>query len=114
MKRLLFTSLWFAAALSHQPAHAQLFDILQFDPTSAGPWSEVGRTTLLVPKVPNGSVTLDGAASAPEYGGFSSITVTPGVNAWILDFPDDRTWDGPEDSSFSYWLAHDDENFYVG
>ena len=68
----------------------------------------------MVPKVANGSVNLDGAASSAEYGGFMAVTVTPGTNAWILDFPGDRVWDGPEDSSFAFWLAHDDDNLYVG
>ena len=114
MKLRLCSSLLLGLVLLPRPAVAQPFDITTFDPTSTGPWSEVGRTTLMVPKVPNGSITLDGAASTQEYGGFREVTVTPGDNAWILDFPGDRTWDGPEDSSFSYWLAHDDENFYVG
>ncbi|MBL9128154.1 MAG: hypothetical protein JNL97_10925 [Verrucomicrobiales bacterium] len=92
----------------------QPFDITTFDPTSAGAWSQNARTTLMVPKVANGSITLDGAASASEYGGFSSVNVTPGENAWILDFPDDRVWDSADDSSFDFWLAHDDDAFYVG
>ncbi|HAC19214.1 MAG TPA: hypothetical protein DCF78_11650, partial [Dehalococcoidia bacterium] len=71
-------------------------------------------TTLAVPEVANGSVKLDGKASSGEYGGFEGITVTPGDNAWILDFPADRTWDGPEDSSFTFWLAQDQDHFYVG
>ena len=103
----------FASVLS-QGAFGQPFDILTFDPSSQGPWSALSSTTLLVPKVANGSVNLDGAASAAEYGGFTAVTVTPGTNAWILDFPGDRVWDGPEDSSFAFWLAHDDDNLYVG
>src|SRR5437870_363433 len=114
MKKLLFSSLVFASVVSPRVIFAQPFDITTFDPTSQGPWSEPGRTTLMVPKVPNGSVKLDGAASSQEYGGFVGITVTPGENAWILDEPADRTWDGPDDSSFTYWLAHDDDLFYVG
>jgi hypothetical protein len=95
-------------------AFAQPFDILSFDPTSTGPWSERGKTTLTVPKVANGSVALDGSVTSQEYGGSAGTTVTPGVNAWILDFPDDRAWDGPNDSSFTFFLAHDDDYFYVG
>lgn len=38
-----------------------------------------------------------------EYGGFAGITVTPGDNARILDYPEDRVWDGPQDSSFTFW-----------
>lgn len=112
MRTLLFLGL--SAILVPSFSQAQPFDISTFDPASTGPWSEVGRTTLTVPKVPNGSIALDGAASSQEYGGFNGITVTPGVNAWILDFPGDRSWDSPDDSSFTYWLAHDDDNFYVG
>jgi len=67
----------------------------------------------MVPKVGNGTITLDGALTPAEYGGFAGVTVEPGVNAWILDWPEDRTWDGPDDSSFTYWLAHDDNYFYV-
>ena len=40
--------------------------------------------------------------------------MTPGVNAWILDFPADREWDDPADSSFTFYLAHDSRFFYVG
>jgi hypothetical protein len=68
----------------------------------------------MVPKVANGSVNLDGTVTPAEYGGSTGTTVTPGVNAWILDFPGDRAWDGPADSSFTFHLAHDDEYFYVG
>src|SRR4051812_44580709 len=88
-----------ALSLSEWTASAQ-FDITSFNPTTAGPWSEPGKTTIVVPKVANGSVILDGAISDSEYGGFSAVSVTPGENAWILDAPDDRMWDGPEDSSF--------------
>jgi hypothetical protein len=118
MKKILL----YSAGLALLPSviWAQPFDISTFDTAALGPWSELARTTLMVPKVPNGSVNLDGAASAQEYGGFQAVTVTPGSpdgtvgNAWILDFPGDRAWDGPDDSSFTYWLAHDDNHFYVG
>ncbi|MCZ7635225.1 MAG: hypothetical protein M5U12_03715 [Verrucomicrobia bacterium] len=103
---------------------AQVYDITTFDPASKGPWAYRGKTTLVVPKVAKGSITLDGAASAAEYGGFAGIEVVPGLGdqgagnarpgAWILDFPEDRVWDGPEDSGFTYWLAHDDDYLYVG
>ncbi len=93
---------------------SQGFDITTFDTTSAGPWSQNAATTLMVPKVANGSIQLDGAVSASEYGNFPKANVTPGVNAWILDFPEDRTWNDEADSSFDFWLAHDDDNFYVG
>lgn len=72
------------------------------------------NTTLRVPKVANGSIKLDANPSSAEYGGFAGVTVTPGTNAWILNYPGDRVWDGPADSSFTYWLAHDDDYFYVG
>lgn len=113
MQQMLYAFL--ASTLVMIPASglAQPFDIYSFDPAATGPWSEVGRTTLMVPKVPDGSIQLDGTISSAEYGGFVAVPVTPGVNAWILDFPEDRSWDGEEDSSFSFWLAHDSDNFYV-
>src|SRR5688500_13635236 len=113
-KTRLFSIVFGSMVLSQQVAIGQPFDIQTFDTTAQGPWSALSSTTLLVPKVANGSVNLDGAASTAEYGGFTPVTVTPGTNAWILDFPGDRVWDGPEDSSFSFWLAHDDDNLYVG
>lgn len=90
------------------------FDILDFDPTAQGPWSDIENTTVTVPQVANGSISLDGKPGNAEYGGFEGVTVNPGENAWILDFPGDRQWDGPDDSSFTFWLAHDDDFFYVG
>jgi len=93
---------------------SQPFDVTTFDTTSAGPWSQNATTTAMVPKVANGSIQLDGAVSPQEYGNFPKFNVTPGVNAWILDFPGDRVWDSEADSSFDFWLAHDDDNFYVG
>ena len=114
MKTLPYSIVASTLLLAPVSTFPQAFDITQFDAVSKGPWSEVGRTTLMVPKVPNGSIKLDGSVSPTEYGGFKGTTVTPGDNAWILNFPDDRTWDGPEDSSFTYYLAHDDNYFYVG
>lgn len=89
-------------------------EIPQLDPTSEGPWSDIERTTLVVPLVPNGSITMDGTVSQEEYGNFPGQLVDPEENAWILNFPDDRQWDDLEDSSFTFWLAHDEEFFYVG
>ncbi len=103
-----------ASALASPLAFGQGFDLSTFDTTAQGPWSTPAKTTLYVPKVPNGSLKLDGVASSAEYGGFVGVTVTPGVNAWILDFPADRQWDNAADSSFTYYLAHDDDYFYVG
>ena len=114
MKKSLFCCLLVALLSSPPPIQAQGLDLATLDTTAKGPWSDPAKTTLAVPKVPNGSVKLDGAASALEYGGFKAVTVTPGVNAWILDFPADRAWKDAADSSFTYWLAHDDDNFYVG
>lgn len=102
------------SSLAAAVVQGQNFDISTFDPTAQGPWSELYRTTLMVPKVANGSVKQDGTVSSAEYGGFTGVEVTPGVNAWILDFPGDRVWDSPQDSSFTYWLAHDDDFLYVG
>ncbi|MBM3839383.1 MAG: hypothetical protein FJ398_15715 [Verrucomicrobia bacterium] len=114
MKTIYVSSLACALVLSTGTTQAQPIDISTFDTTAKGAWSEPARTTLAVPKVPNDSVKLDGAATSQEYGGFKGVTVDPGVNAWILDFPADRAWDGAADSSFTYWLAHDDDYFYVG
>jgi len=114
MKTLFHTSVLSLGIAASPFALAQPFDIMTFDGTAAGPWSNLAATTQVVPKVANGSITLDGVPNAAEYGGFTGVTVTPGENAWILDFPADRAWDGPDDSSFTFWLAHDDDNFYVG
>jgi len=114
MKTWIFQPTWTLVLLfilTHSFLSAQVLD---FDPTLEGPWSDVEATTLAVPEVANGSVKLDGTATSGEYGGFEGITVTPGDNAWILDWPPDRTWDGPEDSSFTFWLAQDQDHFYVG
>ena len=88
--------------------------VLDFDATSEGPWSDVDRTTLTVPLVANGAIVLDGNVGSAEYGGFEGVNVVPGENAWILDWPADRAWDDADDSSFTYWLSHDDSYFYVG
>ncbi len=114
MKKQFYLSLGLTLALAPDTGFGQAFDVSTFDSTVAGPWSELAKTTLMVPKVANGSVKQDGAVSAAEYGGFTGVTVTPGVNAWLLDWPEDRSWDNAADSSFTYWLAHDDDYFYVG
>lgn len=114
MKHKLLTAVASASVLLPFAGLPQGFDITTFDPTSAGPWSQLGRTTLVVPKVGNGTVNLDGNVTAAEYGGRDATTVTPGENAWILDWPADRAWDSENDSSFSFQLAHDDDHFYVG
>jgi hypothetical protein len=91
-----------------------LAEIPEVDPAAEGPWSDIERTTLTVPLVPNGSVILDGTVSQEEYGNFPGQLVNPGENAYILNFPGDRQWDDEADSSFTFWLAHDEEYFYVG
>jgi hypothetical protein len=101
-------------ALGARLGQAQTYDIMSFDTTATGPWSEVTNTTLIVPKVPNGSIKLDASISSAEYGGFQGAAVIPGVNAWILNYPTDRNWNGPADSSFTFYLAHDDNYLYVG
>jgi hypothetical protein len=106
-------------ALSDVGLSAQPYNIQDFDPAGVGPWSAIPTTTTGVAKVPNGSVVLDGNISADEYGHIPGVTVTPGDpdaggNAWILNFPGGRSHDGPEDSSFTFWLAHDDDYLYVG
>ncbi len=91
-----------------------LSQVLDFDERAEGPWSDIGKTTVTTPKVANGSVKLDGVVSSSEYGGFTGISVIPGVNAWILNYAQAKEWSGPDDSSFTFYLAYDDENFYIG
>lgn len=112
-KNLIATLTVFGIMMCANIVQAQ-FDITSQAPTDAGPWSDAALTTVIVPQVLDGSITLDGKPSNGEYGGFEGVTVTPGVNAWILDFPGDRQWDGEEDSSFTFWLAHDTNFLYVG
>ena len=88
-------------------------DLEAFDHFELGPWSEIDRTTLTVPQVANGSVTLDGSPSSAEYGSFEAVEVVPILTGWVLNFPPDREWDGPEDSSFRFWLAHDESFLYI-
>ncbi len=83
------------------------------DPSAEGPWSDVEWTTLTVPLVPDGSVTVDGTVSQEEYGNFPGQFVNPGENAWNLPAPG-GLWDNEEDTSFTFWLAHDTDYFYVG
>ena len=85
-----------------------------FDHSALGPWSDIERTTLAVPKVPNNSIVIDGAPSSDEYGGFIAQEVIPTVTGWILSFPADRAYDNVDDSNFRFWLAHDDTYFYIG
>jgi hypothetical protein len=114
-QQCLVTALLLAGgAVISGPVRTQAYDITSFDPTAAGPWSDVAKTTLNVPKVANGFIKLDANPSGTEYGGFSPVTVTPGDNAWILDYPEDRIWNDAADSSFTYWLAHDDDYLYIG
>ena len=91
-----------------------VFDIEDFFEEDEGPWSDIDNTTLVVPMVADGSITLDGSPSAAEYGGFEGQTITPGDNAWILAFAQNKNWEGPDDSSFTFWLAHDTDFLYVG
>lgn len=120
MKKELYIPILFAAITAQPLTQAQEYDVSTFDPTTAGPWSDLGKTFLYVPKVANGSINLDGAATSAEYGGFNGVTVVPGNpdgtkgNAWILDFPSPPSWDNAADSSFTYFLSHDDTYFYVG
>jgi hypothetical protein len=113
MKVKFICAVAFALAVSLTASSQAVYNIFDFDVTAEGPWSDINKTTLTVPKVANGSVKLDGDISQSEYGGFESVTVTPGDNAWILDYPADREWDNADDNSFTFWLAHDDNFFYV-
>lgn len=89
-------------------------EVLDFDVSAEGDWSDLEKTTLVVPQVSDGGVNLDGSVSSAEYGGFEGVEVVPGVNAWILNFPGDRAWENPEDTSFTFWVAHDTDNLYIG
>lgn len=83
-----------------------------FDATAEGPWSDVDRTTVTVPFA---GVTLDGSVSSAEYGGFEGMNVNPGETAWVLGFQQDKTeWGGPDDASFTFYLAYDNDYLYVG
>lgn len=99
---------------------AQVYDIFEFDEAEEGPWSDIENTTLTVPMVADGSITLDGMPSSEEYGKFEGVYISPGTpdgdvgNAWILSFAQDKGWDGPADSSFTFYLAHDTDFLYVG
>lgn len=88
-------------------------NIDDFDHSAEGPWSDIERTTLVVPKVADASVSLDGTITSGEYGGFTAVDLVPVQNAWVLNFPDPRFWDGPADSNAQFWLAHDDSYFYI-
>ncbi len=110
--RLLTASLLGLLIVSTSSLSAQ--DIFDLFPNDDGPWSDIDNTTLVVPMVPDGSIKLDGVPSSSEYGDFKGVEVIPVTNAWVLDFPGDRQWDGPEDSSFTFWLAHDTDFLYVG
>lgn len=107
---LVFVCLPVAAIAQNIPGQAE---IEAFDHTAEGPWSDIERTTLVVPKVNDASVALDGTITSSEYGGFPAVDLVPITNAWPLNFPDPRFWDGPEDSSAQFWLAHDDTYFYI-
>lgn len=98
------------ATFAQDPGQA---DIDAFDHVAEGPWSDIERTTLVVPRVTDASVLLDGAISSGEYGGFTAVDLVPITNAWPLNFPNPQSWDGPEDSSTQFWLAHDDTYFYI-
>ncbi len=93
------------------PVSAQVLD---FDETAEGVWSDIDYTTVTVPKVANDAVKLDGSVSSGEYGGFEAIDVIPGESAWILNYAEEKDWGSPEDSSFTFYLAYDDTFFYVG
>ncbi|MBN2327117.1 MAG: hypothetical protein JXR73_08170 [Candidatus Omnitrophica bacterium] len=90
-------------------------DVLNFDETAEGPWSDIEKTTLTIPKVSSGQIQLDGAVSTGEYGGFEGIPVVPGENAWILNYASvNKDWQSPEDTSFTFYLAYDEDFLYVG
>jgi cellulose/xylan binding protein with CBM9 domain len=88
--------------------------VANFDETSEGPWSDIEKTTLTIPKVANGSITLDGDVDSGEFGGFEAIDVIPDKSAWILAYAAEKNWESEEDSSFSFHMAYDDDFLYVG
>ena len=95
-------------------APALFAEIPEIDITAEGPWSDIEKTTLTVPLVANGSISIDGDVSQEEYGNFPGQLIDPGDNGRIHNFPGDRQWDDAADSSFTFWLAHDETYFYVG
>ena len=120
MKKRSYLPVLFASVFLPTLAQAQEFDVTTFDPTSTGVWSSPNSTFLMVPKVANDSVNLDGAATSAEYGGFVGVQVSPGNpdgtkgSAWILDFGAPLAWSGVADNSFTFFLSHDDKYLYVG
>ena len=46
-----------------------------------------------------------------EYGGFE-VDVIPLENA-CFNYPEDRATDGPEDTSFTFYVTHDEETFIL-
>jgi hypothetical protein len=93
---------------------AQTDKIMNFDYDADGPWNDPELTDMEVPKLPVGAIVLDGDVSAAEYGGFESIDIIPAESGWPLNWPGDRSWDGPDDSSFKFYLAHDENYLYLG
>ncbi len=89
-------------------------DVINFDVTAEGPWSDIAKTTLTIPKVADGAIVLDGSLSSGEYGGFTGVPVIPGDGAWILDYAEVKDWQSPEDTSFTFYLAYDDNYLYIG
>lgn len=87
---------------------------LNFDGTSEGPWSDIDNTTITIPKVSSGSIQADADVSAAEYGGFEGIEVVPVQSAWILNYAQEKDWQGSDDNSFMFYTAYDDEFLYIG
>ncbi len=106
---ILFLSIINLPALAQNPS-----DVLNFDETAEGPWSDIAKTTLTIPKVANGQVKLDGTLTSGEYGGFAGVPVVPGAGAWILAYAQEKDWKSAADSSFTFYLAYDDNYLYIG
>jgi hypothetical protein len=85
-----------------------------FDETAEGPWSDLTRTTITIPKVPNGFIKQDAEVSSNEYGKFAGVEVIPVENAWVLGYATTKNWEGPDDSSFTFYAAYDDNYLYIG
>ncbi|MBI1390164.1 MAG: hypothetical protein GC154_17120 [bacterium] len=87
-------------------------DAVNFNEKTDGPWSDVANTTITIPKV--SSVQLDASVSSAEYGGFTGINVIPAETGWVLNYAAAKNFEGPDDTSFTWYMAYDDNNLYIG
>ncbi|MBD3266695.1 hypothetical protein GF373_08505, partial [bacterium] len=59
-------------------------------------------------------IQQDGEVDAAEYGNFEGVEVIPVESAWVLNWAAEKNWEGPSDSSFTFYAAYDDEYLYIG